>query len=78
MENIYQLFDIFLYLYLFPRDKEFLNLYNGHSVLIRNLIKLTGTAKLTAQGEGVVFLKDSKYILFEILENRTWKGSTIF
>ena len=44
-------------------------------VLIRNLIKLKGTAKLTAQGERVC-LKDSKYILFEILENRTWKGCT--
>ena len=41
-----------------------------HSVLIRNLIKLKGTAKLTAQDEQVC-LKDSKYILFEILENRT-------
>ena len=41
-----------------------------HSVLIRNLIKLKGTAKLTAQDEQVC-LKDSKYILFEILEDRT-------
>ena len=31
-----------------------------------NLIKVKGTAKLTAQGERVC-LKDSKYILFEIL-----------
>ena len=46
-----------------------------HSGLIRNLINLKGTAKLTAQGE-LVCLKDSKYILFEILENRTWKGCT--
>ena len=37
-----------------------------HSVLIRNLIKLKGTAKLTVQGEWVC-LKDSKYIMFEIL-----------
>ena len=44
-----------------------------HSALIRNLIKLKGAAKLTAQGERVC-LKDSKYILFEILENQTWKG----
>ena len=40
-----------------------------------NLIKLKGTVKLTAQGERVC-LKDSKYILFEILENQTWKGRT--
>ena len=38
-------------------------------------MKLRGTAKLNAQGERVC-LKDSKYILFEILENRTWKGRT--
>ena len=43
--------------------------------LIRNLIKLKGTAKLTAQGEWVC-LKDFKYILFEILENMTLKGRT--
>jgi len=48
-----------------------------HSALIRNLIKLKGTAKLTAQGEQVC-LKDSKYILFEIIENQTWKGRTSF
>ena len=41
-----------------------------HSALIRNLIKLKGTVKLTAQGERVC-LKDSKYILFEILAHRT-------
>ena len=46
-----------------------------HSALIMNLIKLKGTAKLTVQGERVC-LKDSKYILFEILENQTWKGRT--
>ena len=46
-----------------------------HNALIRNLIKLKGTAKLTAQGEQVC-LKDSKYILFEIIANRTWKGRT--
>ena len=46
-----------------------------HSALIRNLIKLKGTRKLTVQGEGI-FFKDSKYILFEVLANRTWKGST--
>ena len=46
-----------------------------HSALIRNLTKLKGTAKLTVHGERVC-LKDSKYILFEILENRTWKGRT--
>ena len=36
-------------------------------------MKLKGTAKLTAQGERVC-LKDSKYILFEILAHRTWTG----
>ena len=41
-----------------------------HSALIRNLMNLKGTVKLTAQGERVC-LKDSKYILFEILANRT-------
>ena len=46
-----------------------------HSALIRNLIKLKGTAKLTAQGERVC-LEDFKYILFEILENPTWRGRT--
>ena len=48
-------------------------LLTSHSELTRNLIKLKGTAKLTAQGEQVC-LKDSKYTLFEILANRTWKG----
>ena len=43
--------------------------------LIMNLIKLKGTAKLTAQGERIYF-KESKYILFEILENQTWMGRT--
>ena len=52
-----------------------MDLIPTHSALIRNLIKLKGTAKLTAQGERVC-LKDSKYILFEILANRTWKGCT--
>ena len=33
------------------------------------------TVKLIAQGEQVC-LKDSKYVLFEILENQTWKGRT--
>ena len=46
-----------------------------HSALIRNLIKLKGTAKLTAQGERVC-LKDSKYLLSKILENRTCKSRT--
>ena len=46
-----------------------------HSALIRNLIKLKGTAKLTAQGERV-WLNDSKYVLFEIPANRTWNGRT--
>ena len=46
-----------------------------HSALIMNLINLKGTAKLTEQGEWVHF-KDSKHILFEILENQTWKGRT--
>ena len=48
-----------------------------NSALIRNLIKLKGTAKLTVQGEWVC-LKDPKYILFEILANRTWKGRTSY
>ena len=48
-----------------------------HSALIRNLIKLKGTAKLTAQGERVC-LKDSKYVLFEILAHRKWKGRASF
>ena len=47
----------------------------SHSAQIRNLIKLKGTKKLTAQGEWVCF-KDSEYILFEILENQTWKSCT--
>ena len=38
-------------------------------------MKLKGTAKLTAQYEPVC-LKDNKYILFEILAHRTWKGRT--
>ena len=46
-----------------------------HSALIRNLIKLKGKGKLTVQGEWVC-LKDSKYILFEILAYRRWKGHT--
>ena len=50
-------------------------LFNVHSALISNLIKLKGTAKLHVQGEWVC-LKDSKYILFEILTHRTWKGRT--
>ena len=45
-----------------------------HSALIRNLIKLKGTTKLTVPGEQV-YLKDSKYILFEILAHRTCKSS---
>ena len=40
-----------------------------HSAL-RNLMNLKGTVKLTAQGERVC-LKDSEYILFEILAHRT-------
>ena len=40
-----------------------------HSAPFRNLIKLKGTAKLTAQDEQVC-LKDSKYTLFKILENQ--------
>ena len=38
-------------------------------------MKLKGTAKLTVQGEQVC-LKIAKYILFEILVIRTWKGRT--
>ena len=38
-------------------------------------MNLKGTAKLTEQGERVC-LKDSKYILFEILAHRTWNGRT--
>jgi len=44
-----------------------------HGALIRNLIRLKGTAKITAQGEQVC-LKDSKYILFEILEKKDMEG----
>ena len=40
---------------------------------MRNQIKLKETLMGPAQGE-YVCLKDSKYILFEILANRTWKG----
>ena len=49
---------------------EIWSLLLNHSALIRNLIKLKGKAKLTAQGERAC-LKDSKFILFEILANRT-------
>ena len=42
-----------------------------HGALIRNLIKLKGTAQ-----DERVCLKDSKYIFFKILANRTWKGHT--
>ena len=38
-------------------------------------MNLKGTAKLTVQSEWVC-LKHSKYILFEILAHRKWKGST--
>ena len=44
----------------------------GRSAIIRDLIKLKSTEKPTAQGERVC-LKDSKYILFEDLENQTCK-----
>ena len=40
-----------------------------------NLTNLQKTLMVLAQGEQVC-LKDSKYILFEILANRTWKGRT--
>ena len=40
-----------------------------------NLTNLQKTLMGPAQGEWVC-LKDSKYILFEILANRTWKGRT--
>ena len=52
---------------------EFMSPFHAHSLTQcanHDLIKLKGTAKLAAQGEQVC-LKDSKYILFEILENRT-------
>ena len=39
-----------------------------NSALIRNLIKLKGTATLIVQGEPIC-LKDYKYILFKILAN---------
>ena len=42
---------------------------------MRNQMKLEETLTGPVQGEWVR-LKDSKYILFEILENRTWKGCT--
>ena len=50
----------------FAHKKQFQR--KEHSGLIRNLINLKGKAKGTAQDEQVC-LKDSKYILFEILEN---------
>ena len=49
--------------------------YTFHSAAIVNLTKLQKTLMGPAQGEQVC-LKDSKYILFEILANRTWKGCT--
>ena len=69
--HIFQLVLIFI----IPLLHRSLAIGTLHSALIRNLIKLKGTAKLTAQGE-LVCLKDSKYILFEILANTTWKGLT--
>ena len=42
---------------------------------MRNQMKLKETLMGPAQGEQVC-LKGSKYILFEILANRTWKGCT--
>ena len=57
------------------RWKTKVELWLRHRTLIKTLIKLKGTAKLIVQGERVC-LKDSKCILFEILENQTWKGHT--
>ena len=56
--------------YCLKDSKYFPHEILDHNALIRNLIKLKGTAKLTAQGEWVC-LKDSKCILFEILAHRT-------
>ena len=47
----------------------------AHSRPMRNQMKLKETLMGPAQGEQVCH-KDSKYILFEILANRTWKGCT--
>ena len=56
------------------KHQIFLTTY-PHSALVRNLIKMKGTANLTAEGERVS-LKDSKNILFETLAHQTWKGRT--
>ena len=53
--------------YLVKKLQKYANVIYKRS-LIRNLIKLKGTAKLILQGEWVC-LKNSKYILFEILAN---------
>ena len=46
-----------------------------HSRPMRNEMKLKEILMGSAQHEWLC-LKDSKYILFEILAHRTWKGST--
>ena len=42
---------------------------------MRNQMKLKETLTGPAQGEGAC-LNDSRYVLFEILAKRTWKGKT--
>ena len=71
-----------LFDYVFQAGHDFINdmqlgVFEDSSMMSRkmNLIKLRRIAKLTAAGERVC-LKDSKYILFETLVNRKWKGCT--
>ena len=66
--------------YLFATKKHFrraakvqIFIIEIHSRPMRNQIKLKETLTGPAQGEWVCH-KDSKYILIEILANRTWKG----
>ena len=54
---------------LFPSDLHI----GKHSAAMVNLTNLQKTLMVSAQVQQVC-LKDSKYILFEILANRTWKG----
>ena len=51
------------------------NFVMDHSRPLKNQMKLKETLTGPAQDEQLC-LKDSKYILFEILAHRTWKGST--
>ena len=51
------------------------NHFISHSAAMVNPTNLQKTLMVPAQGERV-YLKDFKYILFEILANRKWKGRT--